>query len=195
MCFDPISLAGIGSAITGGLKTVGTALGGASGLLQAGAGLLGTVATIQQGAAARRAANETALEQEEAARERIQQGEKESDRRRRAGAILEGEQRAKLAANGIDVEGDIALDLLDDTSSLVAEDAFAIRENSRLDGQALNNQARNSRTQGDNAFKSGLYEGIGTALATGAKVGAKFRQYTPQRGNDAWRGLRTVRNY
>lgn len=195
MCVDPISLAAIGSTVAGTAGAAGSTLGGLSTIFSVGSGLLGAYATFQNSRAQAAALEEQAAQQEAAARERLEQGREESDRRRRAGAIQLGEQRAALAANGIDVEGDLALNLLDDSSTIISEDAFSIRENSRRGAQGLSQQAANSRTQATNARSEGTFGAISTILTTGAKVGSKFRQYSQPQQPDRWRGLRAAGAY
>ncbi len=196
MCVDPVSLTTIGSTIAGAVSSVGSALGGASTLFGVGSGLLGAYATYQNGRAQASALEQQAADQERSARQRLEQGREESDRRRRAGAIQLGNQRAALAANGVDVEGELAIDLLDDSSQVIDEDAFSIRENSRRDATSLSQQSANSLTQAANARSEGTFGAISTVLTTGAKVGSKFSRYAqPPRQTDSWRGLRTARAY
>lgn len=195
MCVDPISLAAIGSTVAGSVGAAESTLGGLSTIFSVGSGLLGAYATFQDSRAQASALEQQAAQQEAAARDRLEQGREESDRRRRAGAIQQGQQVAALAANGIDVEGDLALDLLDDSSTLVSEDAFSIRENARRGATGLSQQAANSRTSAANARSEGTFGAISTVLTTGAKVGSKFRQYSRPTNTDAWRGLRTAGAY
>lgn len=191
MCLDPASAALL--ATQGG--TASTAIGGLSSIFQLGSGLLGAYAVYQNSQAQAAALKQTAELQEIAAAQEIKRGEDESDRRRRAGAIQIGEQRAAMAANGVDVTGELALDLLDDTSTLIAEDAFSIRENARRNAQGLLNQAANSRTQAANASPQGKYGAIGTILTTGAKVGPKFSHMRNKKPFDPWANWRTVGAY
>ncbi len=199
MCVDPISLAAIGSTVASSVGGAATALGGSLGgmstLFSVGSGLMGAYATYQNGQAQASALEQQAAQQEAAARQSLEQGREESDRRRRAGAIQLGDQRAALAANGIDVEGELAIDLLDDSSALISEDAFSIRENSRRSAAGLSQQAANSRTSASNAASEGMFGAVSSVLTTGAKVGSKFRQYSGSRGNDAWRGVRVAGAY
>lgn len=188
MCVIPAlgaAMGGSGGSVLGGLGTM-------SGL---GSGLISSFALIQN-ARAEAAASEQqarldeiqAREEKAASLELLERGREESDRRRRAGAIRKGEQRAALAANGIDVEGELAIDLLDDTSRIIANDAFAIRENARLAAEGATQKARNSRwraagnrTKAGNVRSAGTFGAIGTVLSTGAKVGPRFRSYSSAR--------------
>jgi hypothetical protein len=185
MCAIP-ALGAAAGAIGGG-----TTLGGLSTIFSLGSGLVGAFAQIQNARAQAAALEQQARldgiqahEETHAAREHLEQGRTQSDRRRRAGAIQKGAQRAALAANGMDVEGELAIGLLDDTSAIIADDAFAIRENARLEAEGRTQQARNAywraagnRTRARNARSAGTFGAIGTILSTGAKVGARFRPY------------------
>lgn len=181
MCIDPLSLGAIGSFIASNVGTVASVA----------SGLVGAYATVQNSRAQAKALEAQSAQEAEAARDALIQGEEESDRRRRAGAIQAGEQRAALAANGIDVEGEIALDILDDNQTLIEEDAFAIRENSRRAAKGFAQRSANSSTQASNARSQGTFGAISTVLTTASKVGSKFAKYTPQAQNsDPWRNLR-----
>lgn len=166
-----------------------TALGGGA---AAGAGTLGALGTFagiggsifsaisgkQNADAQADALAIQAADLERESRERIEQGKEDSDRARRRGAIQEGEQRAAFAANGIDVSSVSALDLLDDTQELIADDAFSIRENSRRSAQVTAAQAGNVRTQRKNVKRNARNRLIGTALGGASKVGAKFAGFS-----------------
>lgn len=189
MCVIP-ALGAAAGAIGGG-----SALGGLGTIFSIGSGLIGAFAQIQNANAEAAALEQQARldeiqakEEEEASLEFLERGREESDRRRRAGAIQKGDQRAALAANGVDVEGELAIDLLDDTSTIIADDAFAIRENSRLEAEGETQKARNSRwraagnrTKASNVKSAGTFGAIGTILSTGAKVGSRFSSYSNSR--------------
>lgn len=80
---------------------------------------------------------------ESQARDAIRRGQvAENDVRRRT-AQLEGSQRARLAANGIDLGEGSALNILMDTAFFGENDALNVRDNSNREATAL-------RTQGSN---------------------------------------------
>ena len=200
MCLDPVSIAAITAATTGTAAVgttaavAGTAAASAGSLgtiLSIGSGILGAYTAYTGGMAQSKALKQTAAAQELAAQQAIEQGNDESDRRRRAGALLAGEQKAALAANGIDVGGELSIDLLSDTQALVSEDAFSIRENSRRGAQGMYEQAANSKAAAGNAKREGIFGAVSTALGTAAKVGPKFASWSNTR-SDPWRGLRTT---
>lgn len=184
-------------AVIGGLTTlgakIGTALGtagaatGAFGNLatvaQIGAGVFGAVSQFQNARAAQKTANANAAAQDRAALEAMQEGERRSDQQRRAGAIMAGEQRAAMAANGVDLSSAHALDILDETKTLTEEDAFAIRSNSRSVAGQHSQRAANFRTDASSAGSASVFQPFQTILGTASKVGRRYsHMVTPQRG-------------
>lgn len=177
MCFVPAlaaALPAMGNTLLGSMGSIGTAASVAS-------GAVGAYSAIQSGNAAAKAAEATARQQEAAAREALTQGEDESDRQRRAGASMMGQQRVAMAANGIDASSASAIELLDDTKAGVEDDAFAIRKNALRSAQGMSQMAANSRAEGANAKSQGLWSAAGTILSTGAKVGEKYSQWAREK--------------
>lgn len=168
-------------APTGGLMGIFSSFGGLGTAASAASGVLGAYSAVQQGQAAKVAAKATAAQQEAAARDSLRAGEDESDRQRRAGAAMLSQQRVAMAANGIDVSASSAIEQLDSTKGLIEEDAFAIRKSALNQGRSYMQQAVNSRVEGENAASAGLWNGVGTLLSTGAKVGSKYSQWARQR--------------
>lgn len=161
---------------------------GASSLL----GTLGTVATVgggvlsaysqyQNSRSQAKAAEQTAGLQQEAARDAIEQGEQDSDRQRAAGAAMAAQNKANSAANGMDVTSGQALEVLDDNNALMAEDAFAIRENARRSAGNLSQSAANSMADASSARFNSITQPIGTALGTAAKVGSRYASWAGQK--------------
>ena len=178
MCFDPITL---GVTLSTMASSIGTTLGTVSSLASLGAGAVSAFSSIQQGRAANKAAQVTAAQQETQARETFEQGEAESDLLRQRGASLRGKNKAALAASGVDVTQGDALDLLDDQSTLVEEDAFAIRENARKGATSIAGQAQQTLQTGANAQGAGLGQAFGTILTTAGKVGSRYAKFTSPR--------------
>lgn len=184
MCIDPIS---IGAAISSVGTSVSTALAGGLGTaLTIGGGAISAYSTYQNGKAQARAANETAMQQEKAAREAVAAGERENDLQRRRVGQLQGENRAALAANGVDVNSGAAIELLNDTKWQAEEDAFAIRENATRSANAYGQQAANSRADGASAKSAGMFGAIGTVLGTATKVGDRYKHYYGQKTAGAY---------
>ena len=117
----------------------------------------------------------------EASNERIEQGDEESDRRRRAAALEQGKQRAQMAANGLDVTQGDPLDVLNETKSFGEEDAFAIRENARRDARDLRQGAANAITKGRIDAANHRAEGFRTILGTAAQVGSKYKHWAAEK--------------
>lgn len=170
---------GVGG-LSGTIASVMGAVGGMGGLgtaASAASGLVGAYSAVQQGNAAKEAAKATANQQEAAARESLRQGEQESDRQRRAGAAMMAQQKVAMAANGIDLGSQAAIEVLDDTKVGIEQDTFAIRHNATNNAGAYAQQAANSLTGGANAQREARWGAAGTLLTTGAKIGPKWRQW------------------
>tara|TARA_Y100000034_G_scaffold110909_1_gene143469 strand:- start:884 stop:1417 length:534 start_codon:yes stop_codon:yes gene_type:complete len=122
---------------------------------------------------------------ESQARDAIRRGQvAENDVRRRT-AQLRGSQRARLAANGIDLGEGSALNILLDTDYFGELDALNVRDNSNREAAAL-------RTQGSNQIgnanlldaRAGMESPIGAALPTlltgaGAVANSWYRNKSP----------------
>jgi len=176
MCFDPVTaIAGISAAVS----SMGTTLGTIGTIASIGGGAISAYAQMQNSKAEAAAATRTAAAQDEAARKSIEQGEQESDRQRRVGAQLQSENKAAMAANGVDVTGAQALDVLDDQRFMVEADAFTIRENARSSAGNLSQAAANSRASASSAKSNAFFAPVGTLLSTAAKVGDKYKSWVP----------------
>jgi len=176
MCIDPVTaIAGIQAATA----SIGTTLGTIGTISSIGGGVVSAYAQVQNSKAQAAAATRTAQSQDEAARDAIEQGNQESDKKRRAGAALIAENKAGMAANGMDVGSAQALDVLDDTQSLITEDAFTIRENSRRTATNLAQGAANSRAQASSANSQAFFAPVQTLLSTAARVGNKYASWAP----------------
>lgn len=97
-------------------------------------------------------------------------GSIQEERARRQAQQRIGQQRAALAANGVDLGGGTALDLVAETALFGEEDALTTRFNAMNDAWSMRsqavdyrNQARASRAQGKNAA-------TGTYLTTAASL-------------------------
>lgn len=180
MCMIPGLAAGVAGG--GGFGSIFQLLGGVVSAIGQMQNANAQAAVYEQQAELNR---KQAIEQEEASRELLEQGRTESDRRRRQQAINAGEQKAALAANGVDVEGELAIDVLDDSQTVADEDAFNIREQSRLNAEGRTQEARNLKVEANNnevrasnARSQGMFGAFGTILSTGAKVSQSFaRRY------------------
>jgi hypothetical protein len=129
---------------------------------------------MQNARAMAAAAERSAQYAQEQAREKLEEGEQESDLRKRAGAKLLGENMAAMAANGIDVTSPSALDVLDDTKESVNQDAFRIRTNSWRQSKAISQQAANYRAEAQTARSQAMFQPLATILSTAASVGQRY---------------------
>lgn len=196
MCLDPVSafaavqtaLSSVGTAISGalggagaaGAAGAGTAWGTIGTAATIGSGALSAYSAIQNGAAQADAANAAARQQEQAAQQALEAGEREDQLTRRRVGALQGENRAALAASGIDVNSTAALDLINDTNLQAEEDMFAIREDAARRASGFGQQAANYRTEARNAKSSSRWGAVNTALGTAARVGDRYRQIVNQ---------------
>lgn len=196
MCLDPVSafaavqtaLSSVGTAISGALGGAGAAGAGAAGTAWGtlgtaatiGSGALSAYSAIQNGAAQADAANAAAHQQEQAAQQALEAGEREDQLTRRRVGALQGENQAALAASGIDVNSTAALDLINDTNLQAEEDMFAIREDAARRASGFGQQAANYRTEARNAKSSSRWGAVNTALGTAARVGDRYRPIVNQ---------------
>lgn len=156
--------------------------------LTLGSTLLGAFGAIQQGKAANEAAKYKAQVGEmnatladRRAKDAVERGAKDEQRKRLEVARLQGEQRAAMAANGVDLTFGSPLDTMVDTAKLGELDALTIRTNAyreaydyQVDGVNKRAGATLDRMEGKNAQKAGYLSAAGTVL-TG--LGQGFKQY------------------
>lgn len=85
---------------------------------------------------------------EDAARAAMDRGSVEGSASRQKYGQLKGSQRASMAANGIDLGSDTAVDILTSTDVLSEQDAATIRENSIRTAWGYKVEAGNARAAG-----------------------------------------------
>jgi hypothetical protein len=133
---------------------------------------LSAASSLAQGAAAKSAANAQADVAEvnariatEQANDALRRGAHEENRFRREQSVLQGSQRAALAAAGVDVDSGSASDLQREARMEEEEDAAVIRFNAARENWAYNtqaldyrNQASAARAAGRNAMIAGVIE-------------------------------------
>lgn len=191
MCIDPVSAMALISSATASVGTAAAAAGtmGTIGTIASvGGGIISAYSQVQNSKAQAAAATRTAQAQDVAALQAIEQGEQESDKRRRSGAALQAENTVGMAANGVDVGSAQALDVLDDGQFLIEEDAFTIRENSRRSGTGMAQAAANSRAEAQTARSNATFAPIKTMLTTAATVGNKYSSWVPEARTAAGQG-------
>lgn len=118
------------------------------------------------------------------AQDALYRGQIEENRTRMTTAGLKGTQRARMAANGIMLDGDSALRVMTDTDVLGEIDAMTNRENAEREAWALRTQAQDSRNRANilrNATvpvpdsTSGAV--IGSLLSGGGRVAESWRRW------------------
>jgi hypothetical protein len=107
---------------------------------------------------------------DEQARDAIRRGAYDELRQRRQNSILQGEQRAALAASGVEIDSGSGLEIQEASAREGEQDAAVIRFNAEREAwgygvQATNyrNAASAARAQGRNAMTAGII-GAGTSL-------------------------------
>lgn len=156
--------------------------------LTIGSTIMGTAGAIQQGQATASAARYNAQVQEmnatladRKAKDALDRGAVDEQRKRQRVAQLRGQQVAGMAANGVDVSFGSPLDTIVDSSVLGELDALTIRTNANREAydykvDAVNKRASASlsRSQADNAI-TGSYLNAGGTILSGA--GRAYGQY------------------
>lgn len=157
-------------------------------ILTLGSTLLGAAGQIQQGQAANASAKYNAQVQEmnatladRRARDAIDRGAAEEQRKRQEVARVKGAQIAGMAANGVDITFGSPLDTIVDTATLGELDALTIRSNTYREAydykvDAVNKRAgaNLTRMEGKNAQTGSYLAAAGTVL-TGA--GKAYKDY------------------
>jgi hypothetical protein len=124
-----------------------------------------------------------------AAKDAIERGATEEQRKRMEVAQLQGRQRAAMAANGVDLTFGSPLDTLVDTAVMGELDALTIRRNAAREAYDFDVQGMNYRADatlsrmgatsalaGASAAKTGGYlSAAGTVLGGGAKAYQTYR--------------------
>lgn len=112
-----------------------------------------------------------------AAQDALARGRVEEERQGRRTQQLVGQQRAAMAANGIEVDFGSAASLQDDTRMIGFEDAQTIRENAARESKGYEIRAWNSRA-GASANRSNASGALwATAFDAGSKLLAGAQSY------------------
>lgn len=157
--------------------------------LTIGSTVMGAAGQIQQGQAAKKAgeynakvAEMNATLSERRARDALERGAVEEQRKRQEVAQLKGRQIASMAANGVDVGYGSPLDSIVDTAVLGEMDALTIRSNAYRENydfkvDAANGRASASmaRAEGKNAASAGYLGAAGTVLTGGSKAYSSYK--------------------
>lgn len=169
----PTAAVGSAAAIGGagiGLGTIGTAL-------QLGGSVVGAISQYQNSRAMAAAAERSASAANRRAYEATQSGEEESDLARRKGALLAARNKVSMAANGVDVTGAHAMELLEDTTSSANQDAFRIRTNAYRQAAGISQQAANFSADAASHSSASIFQPIQTLLGAGGRMMDRWSQY------------------
>lgn len=152
--------------------------------LMIGSTLMSAVGTIQQANAQSKAARYNAQVSEmnatlaeRRARDAMERGAREEQKKRQEVAGILGQQRASMAANGLDLGFGSPLDLMIDTAVAGEMDALTIRSNTyreaydyRVDAAGRRADAGLQRAQASAAKTGGYLSAAGTLLGGGASA-------------------------
>jgi hypothetical protein len=122
---------------------------------------------------------------ERRAKDAIERGTKEEQRKRQEVAQIKAKQQAAMAANGVDISFGSPLDTLVDTAVMGELDALTIRSNTyresydhRVDAVNKRSQANLSRMEADAAKTGGYIAALGTVVGG---VGDAYGSYKKSR--------------
>ncbi|RJT42010.1 hypothetical protein D3227_04855 [Mesorhizobium waimense] len=158
--------------------------------LTIGSTLLGAAGSIQQAQATSAANKYNAQVQDmnakladRKAKDAIDRGVLEEQRKRQQVAGIQGQQRAAMAANGVDLSFGSPLDTLVDTAVMGELDALTIRTNANREAydykvDAVNKRAgaTMSRMSASAASTGGYLDALGTVLTGGGKAYGQYKQ-------------------
>lgn len=133
--------------------------------------------SYEQGQTQKKIGRNNAIMAEYAAQAAERQGENDAQAARRKADTLKGAQRARLAANGLDLEVGTAADVLDQTDFFAATDQTTIRNNTKRAAWSARAQGANFRAGGDAAAEQANLNAFGTILGGSSQVASKW--YTP----------------
>lgn len=145
-------------------------MGFTAGMMMVAGGAMNATSQYQAGKAQSQIAGYNARVAEAQAVDAIERGELEESRQRSSTQQLIGSQRARLAAQGIEIDSGSALEVQEDTAALGEMDALMIRNNAAREAWGYRTQAADYRNQGTIAKAQGTSQAIGTILGTAGNV-------------------------
>ncbi len=114
--------------------------------------------------------NNNAVSEKYAADDAMARGAVEEQKQRDRARKVMGEQRAALAANGMDATTGSGSQILTDSAGFGEFDAIVARNNAMKQAYGFDTQADNLRAQGAAARKAGTNQAVGTALTAGSSI-------------------------
>jgi hypothetical protein len=162
-------------------------------LMAIGSTLMGAFGQIQQAQAASAAgkynaqvAEMNATLADRRARDALERGKVDEQRKRNEVAAIKGKQMAAMAANGVDLGFGSPLDTLIDTATLGEIDALTVRTNAARESYDHSVDAVNKRAgatlsnmQARSALQGGYLNAAGTILTGGSKA---YQSYSRANG-------------
>ena len=155
-------------------------------------GVLGAAGTLMQGMAANSAARAQAAAEQQNARiadaqalDAVKRGGIEELKLRRQMSIHQGQQRAMLAASGVDVDSGSPLDLQEASMREGEQDAAAIRFNASREAWGYNVEAVNRRNAASAARAAGRNALTGSIIGAGTSLLSTVTPYVGGRGTIA----------
>lgn len=145
------------------------------------AGVTGAVGAYQQGQVQKQVGRNNQIMAEYAAQDAIRRGDEEAAAVRRRASMMQGSQRANMAARGLDLSSGTAAELQDQVDFFAEGDANTARFNAQRDAWANRVSGANARAQGDAAARQGNLAAFSTLLGTGAQVADRWTQYAKPR--------------
>jgi hypothetical protein len=159
--------------------TIGSTIMGAAGQMQQ------TQATAAADRYNAQIADMNARLAERRAKDAIERGAKEEQRKRMEVAKIVGAQKAAMAASGVDLTFGSPLDVIVDTAVLGELDALTIRSNAyreahdhRVDAVSRRAGAQLHRMQARSATAGGYLQAAGTILGGAGKAYGQYKQST-----------------
>lgn len=149
----------------------------ASAVLTASAGIYSADASKKQGQYQAEVAGQNAELSELKAQQASTIGSIQEERARKQAQLRIGQQRAALAANGVDLGQGTAVDLVSETALFGEEDALTTRFNAMNEAWSLRAEAVDYRNQGRAAKAKGKNEATGTYLSTAASLAGSYSNY------------------
>lgn len=160
--------------------------------LMLGSTLMGAVGQVQQAQATAKAnkynaqiQNMNATIADRRAKDALERGKLEEQRKRQDVARLQGAQRAAMAANGVDLSFGSPLDTLVDTATLGEIDALTIRSNTYREAYEHKVDAANKRAGAElsnmsakAATTGGWLSAAGTVLGGAANAYGQYQKTT-----------------
>lgn len=143
-------------------------------------------AAKMQGEYAKQQADANARMSELKAEDATKRGEAEALKAKQKANLMQGSQRASMAAQGIDVSSGSAASILDETAESGLQDVLTIRNNAFREAWGYRAEASQYRFEGAAAKRAGKYEARNTYLTGGLQVAGQLASgYSPAKKETA----------